>query len=77
LFENCKIKIRNFWKSKSKRPEALASSFQKMQEKDRNIIFSIMRSDDVEEKLSKIFRRIEDKAYIQNCCRNHIAINEL
>jgi len=36
-----------------------------------------MRSDDVEEKLCKIFTRVKDWAYNQNCCRNYIAIYKL
>ena len=48
-----------------------------MQEKNRNIIFSTMRSDDAEEKLCEIFTGIKDKAYYQNFGINYITINEL
>ena len=36
-----------------------------------------MRPDDVKEKLCKTFESIKDKADIQNCRRNNIAIYEL
>ena len=45
-----------------------------MQEKDWDIIFSTMRSDDAEEELREIFTGINNNAYDQNCCSNYIAI---